>query len=84
MPGLDGTGPRGTGQNTGRGCRGCRSGPAHPDVVPSPVQAPNGANPAGEQQDQPYAPLLGAGRSGIPCGCKRGHIFGGGRSNHRV
>jgi len=85
MPGLDGTGPRGTGQMAGRSFGRCRFGPVNPEVIPSPAQAPEGAGLSGEpkegilQQELRY----GAVRGGIPYGCGRGHAFGGGRRCHR-
>ena len=84
MPGLDGKGPRGTGSMAGRGFGKCRVTPVQTEVVPSSVQAPEGAVQAGEYQDQltiPQAPVYGAGRGGMPCGCGRGRGFGGGRGN---
>jgi len=85
MPGLDGTGPRGTGQIAGRGLGRCRFGPVLPDVVPSQAQVPKGARQTGENPDQvmPQAPLYGAGRGGISYGCGKGRAFGGGHGCRR-
>ncbi len=85
MPGLDGTGPRGTGQVAGRGFGRCRFGPVNPEVIPSPAQALEGAGQPGETTERifPQEPLSGAGRGGIPYGCERGHAFGGGRHCRR-
>jgi len=63
MPGFDGTGPVGFGPRTGGG---------------------RGYCPPGGQYKRPYGygiryALRGAGRGGIPWGCGRGRVFGGGR-----
>lgn len=85
MPGLDGTGPRGMGSMTGRGFGKCQVVPGRTEVVPSTVQAPEGAVQPGEYQGQfiSQAPFYGAGRGGMPCGCGNGRRFGGGRGRRQ-
>ena len=88
MPGLNGTGPFGQGPRTSRGFGRCRCTPAWPEPAMSPMQAPEGAEHAatqsGETQNKTgaQAPFYGAGRGGIPYGCRGGRVFAGGRRWH--
>ena len=81
MPGMDGTGPRGTGLITGRGFGRFRFGPVYPEAIPLPVQAREDAPITGAIKDQilPETSLSGAGRGKIPCGCRRGRVYAKGR-----
>ena len=85
MPGLNGTGPFGQGQMTGRGFGRCRFIQARPEPAMSPIEAPESAEHAaaqsGEMQNKTgaQAPFYGAGHGGIPYGCGRGRVFAGGR-----
>ncbi|MCK9581499.1 MAG: DUF5320 domain-containing protein [Methanoregula sp.] len=76
MPRMDGTGPRGMGQITGRGFGRCRSGPAQPEAEPSTVTAQESVVLPGENQETiaVQVPRFGAGRGGMPCGCGRGRV----------
>ena len=80
MPGLNGTGPQGSGPMSGRGFGRCRTAhvPAQEHLAPEQlVHDENG--PAISQGSVQNIPVYGRGRGGIPCGCGRGFGFGGGR-----
>ncbi|MCX6689374.1 MAG: DUF5320 domain-containing protein [Methanoregula sp.] len=84
MPGLNGTGPQGSGSMSGRGFGRCR-------IVPEPAQEPatpeqlvhNENGPAMSQGSVQNILVYGRGRGEVPCGCGRGFGFGGGRRLQR-
>jgi hypothetical protein len=79
MPGLNGTGPQGSGPIRGRGFGRCRTAPVpaqEPAAPDQPVFNENG--PVMLQDSVQNIPVYGRGRGGIPCGCGRGFGFGGG------
>jgi hypothetical protein len=85
MPGLNGTGPFGRGQMTGRKSGRCGFGPVPPEFVPSSAKMPESSVQSGKNQNQtlPQAQLYGTGHGGIPYGCGKGRVFGGGRGCRR-
>jgi hypothetical protein len=78
MPGLNGTGPLGTGPMRGRYPVRCRMIVAPALAVPV-QQATEGSEAAVPQDSLQNTPVYGRGRGGIPCGCGHGFGFGGGR-----
>lgn len=80
MPELNGTGPLGRRQMTGRGFGWCRptDAPAQGSAVPV-KELKQGGESAISQGSVQHIQVCGRGRGGIPCGCGRGYGFGGGR-----
>ncbi len=86
MPGMNETGPLGQGPATGRGFGRCRNVQGRRiAAVPQEPALDAGASPETQpvQDTVQQAPVYGAGRGGIPCGCGNGRAFGGGRWSRR-
>lgn len=80
MPGLNGTGPQGSGPICGRGFGRCRTAPVPAQEPVAPEQPVHDENGLAMLQDSVQnIPVYGRGRAGIPCGCGQGFGFGGGR-----
>ena len=80
MPGLNGTGPQANGPMSGRGLGRCRTVVAPAQEPAAPVQQVNEECEAALWQESVQNnPVFGRGRGGVPCGCRRGFGFGGGR-----